>query len=76
MSRDTALDTLPTAYAQALRLRDEGQLDAEIAVGAWVPVGLDEEIVFDDEIDRKWERAFARLGLSMAGSMMRGGGEA
>jgi putative transcriptional regulator len=53
-----------------------GQLDAELAAGAWVPVALDEEIVFDAELDKKWERAYARLGLSMVGSMMRGGGEA
>ncbi len=53
-----------------------GQLDAEIAAGAWLPVPLDEEIVFDDDVARKWERAYARLGLSMVGSMMRPGGEA
>ena len=53
-----------------------GQLDAEIAAGAWVPVPLDEAILFDDDIDKKWENAFARSGLSMVGSMMRGGGEA
>jgi putative transcriptional regulator len=53
-----------------------GQLDAELAAGAWLPVGLDVEIVFDPEVDHKWERAYARLGLSLVGSMMRGGGEA
>src|SRR5215468_6162334 len=53
-----------------------GQLDGEIAAGAWLPVPLDEEIVFDPDIDKKWERVYARLGLSMAGAMMRGGGEA
>ncbi len=53
-----------------------GQLDGEIAAGAWLPVPLDEEILFDPQIDEKWQRAYARLGLSMAGAMMRGGGEA
>jgi len=53
-----------------------GQLDAELAMGAWLPVELDEEIVFDPDVERKWERAFERHGFAMAGSMMRGGGEA
>jgi len=53
-----------------------GQLDAELAAGAWLPVPLDEEIVFDPDVEKKWERAYQRLGLSMVGSMMRGGGEA
>ncbi len=54
-----------------------GQLDGEIAAGAWLPVPLDEEIVFDPEVERKWERAYAKLGLSPASLMgMRGGGEA
>jgi putative transcriptional regulator len=53
------------------------QLDGELAAGAWLPVPLDEDIVFDPDVERKWERAYARLGLSPAGMFnMRGGGEA
>ncbi len=54
-----------------------GQLESEMAAGAWLPVGLDEEIVLDLELDTKWERAYSLLGMSPAGVMsMRGGGEA
>jgi putative transcriptional regulator len=53
-----------------------GQLEGELAAGAWLPIPLDDEIIFDPEHDKKWARAFQRHGLSMVGSMMRGGGEA
>lgn len=54
-----------------------GQLEGELAAGAWLPVDLDEEIVLGTDLDDKWERAYARHGLSPAGVInMRGGGEA
>lgn len=54
-----------------------GQLEGEIAAGAWLPVPLDEEILFDVTLSQKWERAYALLGLTPAGVMtMRGAGEA
>jgi putative transcriptional regulator len=54
-----------------------GQLESEMAAGAWLPVELDEAIVLDIDLATKWERAYALLGLSPAGSInMRGGGEA
>ncbi|APR85832.1 Hypothetical protein A7982_11181 [Minicystis rosea] len=54
-----------------------GQLEGEIAAGAWLPVPLDEEILFDVTLSQKWERAYALLGLTPAGVMtMRGVGEA
>jgi putative transcriptional regulator len=54
-----------------------GQLEGEIAAGAWLPVPLDEAILFDVAIDDRWERAYALLGLSPAfGISMRSGGEA
>lgn len=54
-----------------------GQLEGEIAAGAWLPVPLDEEILFDVPLSQKWERAYALLGLVPAGMMtMRGAGEA
>jgi putative transcriptional regulator len=36
-----------------------GQLDDEIAQEAWVDVPADEAIVFDDDLESKWRRAFA-----------------
>jgi putative transcriptional regulator len=37
-----------------------GQLEAEIKGGHWVDVPADEKIVFDEDPDKKWERAMAR----------------
>lgn len=54
-----------------------GQLEGEIAVGAWLPVPLDEGVLFDVDIPDRWERAYARSGLSPAGMIsMRTIGEA
>lgn len=54
-----------------------GQLEGEIGAGAWLPVPLDERVLFDVALDQKWERAYALLGLTPAGVMtMRGAGDA
>jgi putative transcriptional regulator len=54
-----------------------GQLEGEIAAGAWLPVPLSEEVLFDVTLSRKWERAYALLGLSPASLMnMRSVGDA
>jgi putative transcriptional regulator len=54
-----------------------GQLEGEIAAGAWLPVPLDEEVLFGVALGQKWERAYALLGLTPAGVMsMRSVGEA
>ena len=37
-----------------------GQLEAEIRSGHWVDVQADEKIVFEENADKKWERAMAR----------------
>lgn len=46
-----------------------GQLEGEIASGAWLPVPMDERILFDTAVDDRWERAFALLGLTPAVGM-------
>lgn len=43
-----------------------GQLDEEIADGAWIPVELDPAVVFDTEVDRRWARALRSLGIDPA----------
>jgi len=43
-----------------------GQLDAEIAQGAWIPVGLDEEIVFQTPPEDRWTAALGSLGIDPA----------
>lgn len=54
-----------------------GQLEREIAVGAWLPVPLDERIVFDVAAEARWEQAYKLLGLSPVEVMsMRSIGEA
>jgi putative transcriptional regulator len=41
-----------------------GQLDAEIKQNAWLSVHADDELLFSDEIAKKWDRALAKLGVS------------
>ena len=41
-----------------------GQLEREIASGAWLPVPFDPSLVFDVPIEDRWERACAMQGLS------------
>jgi putative transcriptional regulator len=54
-----------------------GQLEKEIGAGAWLPTPLDERVVFDVDVQERWERAYALHGLTPAVMMtMRGGGEA
>lgn len=54
-----------------------GQLEKEISAGAWMPAPLDEGVLFDVDAEQRWERAYARIGLSPAVMMsMRSGGEA
>jgi putative transcriptional regulator len=38
-----------------------GQLDQEIQRNSWLSVSADETLLFDDEHDTKWRRAFAKL---------------
>jgi putative transcriptional regulator len=44
----------------------EGQLDSEIAQGAWIPVDFDERIVFDTPFDERWSSALRILGIDPA----------
>ena len=47
-----------------------GQLDAEIQANGWLNVSADEELIFDHDLDTKWDRALAKLGVD--GSMLSG----
>ena len=46
-----------------------GQLEGEVAAGAWLPVPMDEGILFDTKIEERWEKAYALLGLTPAVGM-------
>ena len=43
-----------------------GQLDAELQHNGWLHVPADEDLVFDDNLDRKWQRALAKLGIDLS----------
>ncbi len=43
-----------------------GQLDAEIQANGWLHVAADDDLVFDDELDGKWERAIGKLGVDLS----------
>jgi putative transcriptional regulator len=44
----------------------EGQLDSEIQANAWLTAPADSDLVFDLDLESKWERAIARLGINPA----------
>jgi putative transcriptional regulator len=41
-----------------------GQLDAEMQANGWLTAPADDGILFDEEIETKWERALAKIGIS------------
>ena len=41
-----------------------GQLDSEIQANGWLSVAADESLIFDADLDGKWERALNKLGVS------------
>ena len=43
-----------------------GQLDSEIQANGWLHVAADESLVFDADLDDKWERAIAKLGIDVS----------
>lgn len=46
-----------------------GQLEEEIRQGAWLPVALDDKIVFDVPVAKRWTAAFELAGIVPAGFM-------
>ena len=43
-----------------------GQLDAEIQANGWLSVPADEQLVFDADLDHKWERAIGKIGIDFS----------
>ncbi len=43
-----------------------GQLDAEIQANGWLSVPSDEALVFDADLDHKWERAIGKIGIDFS----------
>jgi putative transcriptional regulator len=42
-----------------------GQLDAEIQANGWLSVAADDDLVFGNDLDGKWRRALAKLGIDL-----------
>lgn len=40
-----------------------GQLDTEIRSNGWLHVSADDDLVFGSDLDSKWERAMAKIGI-------------
>src|SRR5215813_4035957 len=43
-----------------------GQLDTELQANAWLTVPADDELLFDDALNDKWERSLHKLGVEAA----------
>ncbi|HLN25141.1 MAG TPA: YqgE/AlgH family protein [Patescibacteria group bacterium] len=43
-----------------------GQLDTEIRDNAWLNVPADDELLFGTELEHKWERAIAKIGVDFS----------
>jgi putative transcriptional regulator len=43
-----------------------GQLDSEIRENAWLNVPADEDLLFGIEVEHKWERAIAKIGVDFS----------
>lgn len=43
-----------------------GQLDGEIQANGWLHASADEELIFDNCLDDKWERAINKLGIDVS----------
>lgn len=50
------------------------QVEKEISVGAWVPMPLTADLVFDVPLEKRWETAVRRLGLDPGEFLVGGGG--
>jgi putative transcriptional regulator len=42
-----------------------GQLDSEIQANGWLNVDADEALLFDDDLEEKWQRAISKLGFDV-----------
>jgi putative transcriptional regulator len=42
-----------------------GQLDAELQANSWLHVSADQSLLFDDDLESKWVRAMAKIGVNL-----------
>lgn len=50
------------------------QLESEVERGSWLHAPFDRELLFDVDVEERWEEAYARLGIAPFGFMMVPGG--
>ena len=50
------------------------QVEREIASGAWVPMPIESDLVFEIPLEKRWETAVRRLGLNPGEFLVGGGG--
>jgi putative transcriptional regulator len=50
------------------------QVEREVTEGAWIPLPLQEDLVFDVPHAERWDQAVRRIGLQPGGFMVAGGG--
>jgi putative transcriptional regulator len=50
------------------------QVEQEVNQGAWIPMPLHEDLVFQIPHDERWDQAVRRIGLEPGGFMVAGGG--
>jgi putative transcriptional regulator len=43
-----------------------GQLDAEIQANGWLNTAADEALIFDHDLETKWDKALAKLGVALS----------
>ncbi len=43
-----------------------GQLDAEIQANGWLNTAADEALIFDHDLETKWDKALAKLGVDLS----------
>lgn len=66
--KDIAEDKGPEQFFVALGYAGwgAGQLDGEIQLNAWLHVPSDANLAFGPDIDSKWERAIAKIGVDLS----------
>ena len=64
--RDIAVGLGPKQSLMALGYAGwgPGQLDSEIQANGWLNVESDSGLIFDEDLDTKWERTMGKLGIS------------
>jgi len=50
------------------------QVESEVSSGAWIPMPLQADLVFEVPLEQRWEVAVRRLGLDPGGFLVGGGG--